>query len=176
MIKFRPQTECDTAFFEERVHDSGKCWKTKLKEFQLGELMALMHTPEDRGPWRSHAPTFRLPGHRWQKHTVADDLKGAKAALVMFICNHCPYVIAVEDRLIELGSRIRMANPVKILAISANDATTLSGRLFRQDEGTKARRKRLSLPLPATMNRRPSRAYRLMRRLHARFFLSTMST
>lgn len=67
-------------------------------------------------------PDFRLPGvdgHSYSK----EDLKGAKAALVMFICNHCPYVQAVEDRLIGLGAFFR-DQPVRILAICSNDSET----------------------------------------------------
>ena len=52
-------------------------------------------------------------------HTRAE-FEGARALLVMFICNHCPYVIAVEDRLVALGRTFGQQS-VKIVAISSND-------------------------------------------------------
>ena len=80
--------------------------------------MALTHTPT---PELGEAcPDFNLPGTDGRNHS-RQELSGAKAALVMFICNHCPYVIAVEDRLVELA-RSLSGQPVKIVAISANDA------------------------------------------------------
>lgn len=45
------------------------------------------------------APDFRLPGvdgRRWSRN----DCKGEKGLLVMFICNHCPYVRAIRHKLV----------------------------------------------------------------------------
>lgn len=64
-------------------------------------------------------PPFRLPGVDGREHAETDYAR-AKALLIMFICNHCPYVKAIEDRLIELGKRAQ-ANGAAIVAICSND-------------------------------------------------------
>ena len=79
--------------------------------------MALTTTPE--AALGSACPDFSLPGVDGREHSRGE-LSGARAALIMFICNHCPYVQAIEDRLIALG-RFCQAKGVKIIAISAND-------------------------------------------------------
>ena len=50
-----------------------------------------------------------------------DDIKGPKGTLVMFICNHCPYVIAVLDRIIRDANELRVYG-VGVVAICSNDS------------------------------------------------------
>jgi peroxiredoxin len=66
-------------------------------------------------------PDFRLPAVNGGSHG-RDDFAGASVLVVMFICNHCPYVKAVEDRLIRLG-REYGPRGVQLVAICANDPT-----------------------------------------------------
>jgi peroxiredoxin len=80
--------------------------------------MALVHAPPPR--LGSDCPAFRLPATDGRFFS-RDDLAGASASVVMFICNHCPYVQAIEDRLVALGQAFR-GKPVRMVAISANDA------------------------------------------------------
>ncbi len=68
----------------------------------------------------SPAPDFSLPGTDGSTYSL-DDFDGADVLVVMFICNHCPYVKAVLDRLLELG-RSWDDDEVAFVAISANDA------------------------------------------------------
>ena len=70
----------------------------------------------------TEAPDFRLPGTDGKIHTLAD-IRGDKATLIVFICNHCPYVIAVIDRLVADARRL-LAEGVGVAAICSNDATT----------------------------------------------------
>jgi peroxiredoxin len=66
-------------------------------------------------------PDFRLPSVEGE--TVArDDFAAAPALVVMFICNHCPYVQAIEDRLVAL---VREYGPkgVRFVGICSNDPT-----------------------------------------------------
>jgi peroxiredoxin len=79
--------------------------------------MALTYTPDPE--IGKPLPSFKLPGIDGKAYTQNDFL-GAKALLVMFICNHCPYVKAIEDRLIALGKDYS-AQPLKIAAICSND-------------------------------------------------------
>lgn len=64
-------------------------------------------------------PDFQLPAVDGKTYALKDFPKG-KPAVVMFICNHCPYVQAVEDRLIQLGHDLK-AQGVPVIAICAND-------------------------------------------------------
>ncbi|WP_439543683.1 thioredoxin family protein [Hyphomicrobium sp.] len=68
--------------------------------------------------WR--APDFRLPATDGKTYAL-DELRGPKGTLVMFICNHCPYVQAVLDRLIRDANDLA-ALGVSTVAISSNDA------------------------------------------------------
>ena len=71
-------------------------------------------------PLGTPAPPFRLPDTDGNLVSL-DDARGAPALLVMFICNHCPFVQHVRDQLAALG-RDYAPNGVAIVAISSNDA------------------------------------------------------
>lgn len=81
--------------------------------------MALTYTPP--GSIGSLCPSFSLQDTTNNTHD-RNSLVGHKATLIMFICNHCPYVKAIEDRLIMLAQEMIALN-VKVLAISSNDTT-----------------------------------------------------
>ncbi len=66
------------------------------------------------------APDFRLPGTDGKVYTLSD-LKGERGTVVVFICNHCPYVKAVLPRLIRDAKDLE-ALGVTTIAISSNDA------------------------------------------------------
>ena len=70
-------------------------------------------------PLGTTAPDFKLPDTNG-KIVSRDDFKNAPALLVMFICNHCPYVKHVRGELAKLG-RDYQAKGVGIVAISSND-------------------------------------------------------
>lgn len=65
------------------------------------------------------APDFLLPepGGRWWQR---DDLVGPNGLLVMFLCNHCPYVQAVLDRIVRDARDLCDAG-IGVVAISSND-------------------------------------------------------
>jgi peroxiredoxin len=65
------------------------------------------------------APDFALPGTDGGIWRLAD-VVGAKGVLIMFICNHCPYVQAVLDRIIRDADAERL-EIARVAAISAND-------------------------------------------------------
>jgi peroxiredoxin len=67
----------------------------------------------------SLAPDFALPGVCGQTWT-RDDALGPNGLLVMFICNHCPYVQAILDRIVR-DARDLQALGVGVVAISSND-------------------------------------------------------
>ena len=63
---------------------------------------------------------FDLPGTDDTQHALAD-YADKEAVAVIFSCNHCPYVRAWEDRLVQIQSDYA-AKGVQLIAISANDA------------------------------------------------------
>lgn len=67
-------------------------------------------------PWHD----FRLPGVDGRSYGL-DDIRGPRGTLVMFICNHCPYVRSVLDRIIRDAAELQRAG-IGVVAISANDA------------------------------------------------------
>lgn len=79
--------------------------------------MALTHTPA--GEIGSRCPDFNLPKVTGGIGARSEYL--GRAFVVMFICNHCPYVKAIEDRLITLGHDLK-AKGVGLVAICSNDA------------------------------------------------------
>jgi len=70
----------------------------------------------------TEAPAFSLPDPEGTIHSLAD---GASAYLVMFICNHCPFVKHVREELAKLGQDY--GDSVAIYAINSNDITTHPG-------------------------------------------------
>lgn len=66
------------------------------------------------------AKDFTLPGVDGKTYSLAD-VRGEKGTLVMFICNHCPYVKAVIDRIVRDVKELE-AHGIKAVAISSNDA------------------------------------------------------
>ena len=66
------------------------------------------------------ATDFRLPGTDGRTYTL-EDVAGEKGTVVVFICNHCPYVKAVIGRLVA-DARVLMAEGIGFAAICSNDA------------------------------------------------------
>ena len=65
------------------------------------------------------APDFRLPATDGRTYGL-DDVAGEKGTVIVFICNHCPYVKAVVDRLVA-DARTLMSEGVGFAAICSND-------------------------------------------------------
>ena len=68
-------------------------------------------------PLGTEAPEFTLPDPDGVLHSLGD---GASAYLVMFICNHCPFVKHIREELARIG-RDYATRGVSILAINSND-------------------------------------------------------
>lgn len=75
-------------------------------------------TPICNFGWK--APSFSLPGVDGKTYCLAD-LQGKNGTLVVFICNHCPYVKAVIDRIVRDANELK-AYGINTVAISSNDA------------------------------------------------------
>ncbi|HVR02667.1 MAG TPA: thioredoxin family protein [Polyangia bacterium] len=89
--------------------------------------MAIETPPPELG---APCPDFRLPAVDGRAY-ARDDFASAPVLVVMFICNHCPYVKAVEDRLIRIG-REYGPRGVQLVGICSNDAETYPDDAFDQ--------------------------------------------
>ena len=67
------------------------------------------------------APEFNLTGVDGKNYSL-DSFKDSKALVIIFSCNHCPYVQAYEDRIITLQSDYKDKG-VSVVAINSNDIT-----------------------------------------------------
>jgi len=82
----------------------------------------MARTESNMLPLGTPAPEFRLPDTVSGKTLTFDDIAGDRATLVMFICNHCPFVKHVLDELVRLGNDYDRAQ-LGMAAISSNDVT-----------------------------------------------------
>jgi len=82
----------------------------------------MVRTPSTMLPLGTTAPDFSLPNVDGRTVSLADAV-GPKGTVVMFICNHCPFVKHVADQLAALGRDV-MPLGIGVVAISSNDVST----------------------------------------------------
>jgi len=80
----------------------------------------MSNTPSNMLPLGTAAPDFRLKDTNSNYHYSYTDLRGSKGTLVMFICNHCPFVHHVLDEILMIANDYRVQG-LGIIAISSND-------------------------------------------------------
>jgi peroxiredoxin len=102
------------------------------------------------------ARPFDLPGTDGKRYTL-DDVRGRNGVLVMFICNHCPYVKAVLDRIIRDASDLKEFG-IGVIAINANDPTTYPDDSFDNMKRL-AEAKQLPFPYVLDASQDVARAY-----------------
>lgn len=102
------------------------------------------------------APLFSLPGVDGKTHTL-DSVKGAKATVIVFSCNHCPYVKLNEDRLIAVFNDYKSLG-VGMAAINSNDAVKYPEDSFEEMK-TRAREKGFPFPYLRDESQDVARAY-----------------
>ena len=81
-------------------------------------------------PLGTAAPGFRLPATDGRSYALAD-VAGENGTVVVFICNHCPYVIAAARRMVE-DARTLAAEGIGFAAICANDAARYPADSFER--------------------------------------------
>lgn len=79
-------------------------------------------TPSNMLPLNTVAPDFELFDVVSERNCTLNDLKSDKVTLIMFICNHCPYVKHIKVELSVLANQYRNEG-LSVIAISSNDAT-----------------------------------------------------
>ena len=78
-------------------------------------------TPSNMLALGAKAPNFELLDTKSGKICSLKALKSSQATVIMFICNHCPYVKHIQTELIRLAKDYQ-AKGIAFIAISANDA------------------------------------------------------
>jgi len=91
---------------------------------------------------------FTLPGVDGQNWTL-DKAKGPNGLLVMFICNHCPYVKSIQQRLVNDTKQLRDNFGINSIAIMSNDPNEYAEDSF---ENMKAVSDHWGFPFPYVMD------------------------
>lgn len=78
-------------------------------------------TPSSMLPLGTKAPAFQLPDTRTGKIISLEQLKSDKGTVIMFICNHCPYVKHIQTKLVDIAKKYQ-AEGISFIAISSNNA------------------------------------------------------
>ncbi len=80
----------------------------------------MAETPSTMVDLGTKAPDFNLPDVVSGKNVSLDDVKSDKATVIMFICNHCPFVKHVKEELTNLANEYKKKG-VSFVAINSND-------------------------------------------------------
>jgi len=80
----------------------------------------MARTPSNMIPLGTLAPDFYLNDTNSNNTYSFEDLKGSKGTLVIFMCNHCPYVLHVINEIVMIANDYRVQG-LGIVAISSND-------------------------------------------------------
>ncbi len=102
------------------------------------------------------APDFELPDTEGRRHG-REGLRGPNGLLVMFICNHCPYVLAIADKLAAEG-RALAGLGIGVAAICSNDAEAYPEDAFAR-MGPFARRHGFDFPYLHDADQSVARAF-----------------
>ncbi len=102
------------------------------------------------------APSFELPSTTGKKVSL-DEIKGPNGTLVMFICNHCPYVTSAIDRIVHDINALS-AFGIGVASICSNDAKNYPEDSFERMIGF-AHNNHFSFPYLHDEDQRVARVY-----------------
>lgn len=80
----------------------------------------MARTPSNMLPLGTTAPEFNLQDTVTDTRSSLQEMKGKKGTVVMFICNHCPFVIHINPEISKLGNEYQKKG-IGFIAISSND-------------------------------------------------------
>ena len=83
----------------------------------------MARTPSAMTALGTTAPDFTLPDMVSDKQISLQEIKAEVATVIMFICNHCPFVLHVNAALVKLANEYS-TQKISFVAISSNDVTT----------------------------------------------------
>ena len=104
----------------------------------------MAQTPSNMLPLGTVASNFNLIDTKTDKSLSLKEVKGTEATVIMFICNHCPFVLHVNEELVKLANDYNKRG-VGFVAISSNDVVN-----YPQDspESMKTQASKLGYPFP----------------------------
>lgn len=103
----------------------------------------------------SPAPNFNLPAVDGNTYSL-DSFKDKDALIVIFSCNHCPYVRAYEDRIIQIQNDYK--DKLQIVAINSNDTTNYPEDSF-EEMIKRAKEKNFNFPYLRDETQEVAKAY-----------------
>ena len=109
------------------------------------------------------APDFDLPGVDGRNYSL-DDFADAKILIVLFSCNHCPYVVGSEDRMIKLHADYEPKG-VAMIAINSNEIENHPADSF-EHMISRAREKGITFPYVRDESQETALAYGALRTPH----------
>ena len=112
------------------------------------------------------APDFKLPGVDGESYSLAD-FKDTKLLVVLFSCNHCPYVVGSEDRIIRFV-RDYTSRGLSLVAINSNQEKDYSEDNF-QAMVQRSKEKKFPFPYLRDLSQDVAKAYGAIKTPH--FFL-----
>lgn len=77
-------------------------------------------TPSNMIPLGTIAPSFRLLDTVSGQFISLEEIRSSKATVIMFICNHCPFVKHIQDKISEIAQKYQ-AQGIHFVAINSND-------------------------------------------------------
>lgn len=77
-------------------------------------------TPSNMLPLGTEAPDFELWDSASKSIKSLNSLKGSQGTLILFICNHCPFVIHINEALVSIANTL-LNKGIGVVAISSND-------------------------------------------------------
>ena len=80
----------------------------------------MARTPSNMVPIGFNAPSFELYDTNSKKILKSNNLFGKKCTLLMFICNHCPFVVHVNKEIVNMANEFKEKG-ISFIAISSND-------------------------------------------------------
>lgn len=80
----------------------------------------MARTPSNMIPLGTIVPDFKLKDTNSNNEYSFEDLRGSKGTLVIFICNHCPFVLHVIREIVMIANDYRVQG-IGVVAISSND-------------------------------------------------------
>jgi peroxiredoxin len=83
----------------------------------------MAYTLSNMLPLGTLAPDFELPEPGTGNTVRLSDIKGARATVVMFLCNHCPYVLYINAEIVRIVQEYSPQG-VQFVGINSNDAET----------------------------------------------------